>query len=74
MARFAACAREDSQSVTCQKASFATLDMFAAIDEAVRSRGLRAIYGDAHPSPAGTEITARQIAAALDEHRMVPPR
>jgi len=56
------------------EAGFATLDMFAAIDEAVRSRGLRAIYGDAHPSPAGAEITARQIAAALDKHRVVPPR
>jgi lysophospholipase L1-like esterase len=52
------------------RAGLATLDMFDAIDAAVRERGLRAIYGDAHPSPAGTAIAARRIAEALRKHQM----
>jgi len=55
------------------EAGFATLDMFAAIDQAVRTRGLAVIYGDAHPSPAGTEITAQRIADELKKRQMVPP-
>ena len=56
-----------------EEAGFATLDMFAAIDQAVRARGLGVIYGDAHPSPAGTEITARRVADELKKRQMVPP-
>lgn len=54
------------------EAGFPTLDMFATIDQAVRARGLGVIYGDAHPSPAGTEITARRVADELKKRHMVP--
>lgn len=53
-------------------AGLATLDLFDTIDEAVRTRGLRTIYRQHHPAPAGTEITARRIAAELQK-RHIPP-
>lgn len=56
-----------------EQADFATLDMFAAIDQAVRARGLGTIYRDSHPSPAGTEITAQLVADQLRKRQMVPP-
>ena len=57
--------------LTCAEAAgLATLDMFDAIDAAVRSTGLRTVYRDAHPSPVGTEIAARRIAEALKQHKM----
>ena len=55
------------------EAGLATLDLFETIDEAVRARGLRTVYVKAHPSPIGTEIAARRIAAALKQHRIPPP-
>ena len=52
--------------LTCaEQAGLATLDLFEPIDAAVRSKGLRIIYREAHPSPAGTEITAERIAREL---------
>ena len=48
-------------------AGLATLDLFDTIDAAVRTRGLRTIYRQHHPAPAGAEITARRIAAELAE-------
>ena len=53
-------------------AGLATLDLFDTIDEAVRTRGLRTIYRQHHPAPAGAEITARRIAAELQK-RHIPP-
>ena len=53
--------------LACAKAAgLATLDLFGPIDAAVRSRGLRVIYREAHPAPAGTEIAARRIAQELN--------
>jgi hypothetical protein len=54
------------------QAGLATLDLFAAIDAAVHKYGLRTIYGDSHPSPAGTAIAARRIADALKIRGIVP--
>lgn len=45
-----------------QAAGLETLDLFQPVDAAVRSRGLRVIYHEAHPAPAGTEIAAERIA------------
>ena len=59
-------------SVISAEARLATLDLFAPIDEAVRARGLRQVYLQAHPSPAGTEIAARRIAEALGQLKMLP--
>jgi hypothetical protein len=53
-------------------AGMATLDMFDTIDAAVRTRGLRTIYRQSHPAPAGTEITARRIAAELEKRHLLP--
>jgi len=55
-----------------EQAGLATLDLFETIDGAVRSRGLRAIYRDAHPSPVGTEIAARRIADELKNRHLLP--
>jgi hypothetical protein len=54
-------------------AGFATLDLFAATDAAVEARGYDAIFANSHPSPAGAEIAAREIAAALAADH-IPPR
>jgi hypothetical protein len=65
--------RTDDLVLACAKAAgLATLDMFETIDKAVRARGLRTIYRQSHPGPAGTGITARRIAAEL-EKRHIPP-
>jgi hypothetical protein len=55
-----------------EQAGLATLDLFETIDGAVRSRGLRTIYRDAHPSPVGTEIAARRIADDLKTRHLLP--
>lgn len=52
-------------------AGFATLDLFAAIDKAVKARGHAAVFRSSHPSPVGTEVAAAEIAAALRRH--IPP-
>ena len=57
-----------------EAAGLATLDMFPAIDAAVRSQGLRSVYAEAHPSPAGTEIAARRIADELKARQIPPPQ
>jgi hypothetical protein len=57
-----------------EAAGLATLDMFPAIDAAVRSQGLRTVYADAHPSPVGTAIAAQRIAEVLKAHHMPPPQ
>jgi len=57
-----------------EAAGLATLDLFPAIDAAVRSQGLRAIYADAHPSPVGTTLAARHIADALKAQHILPPQ
>jgi len=63
----------DDLVLACASAAgLATLDLFDVLDEAVRARGLRTIYRQSHPGPAGTAITARRIAAEL-EKRHIPP-
>jgi len=65
--------RTDDLVLACAKAAgLATLDMFDTIDAAVRARGLRTIYRQSHPAPAGTEITARRIAAELEKRHFLP--
>ena len=64
---------DDAVLACATAAGLATLDLFDTIDEAVRTRGLRTIYRQHHPAPAGTEITARRIAAELQK-RHIPPR
>ncbi|MBS0521208.1 MAG: hypothetical protein JSR90_21085 [Proteobacteria bacterium] len=46
-------------------AGFATLDLFAAIDAAVRARGYDGVFRSSHPGPVGAEVAAKEIAAAL---------
>jgi hypothetical protein len=63
----------DDLVLSCATAAgLATLDLFDTIDAAVRTRGLRTIYREHHPAPAGAEITARRIAAELQK-RHIPP-
>jgi hypothetical protein len=64
--------KTDDAALACAAAAgLATLDLFATIDEGVRTQGLWTIYRRAHPSPAGTELAARRIAAEL-QARHIP--
>ena len=58
-------ATDDAVLACAQDAGLATLDMFPAIDEGVREKGLWTIYRRFHPGPAGTELAARRIAQEL---------
>jgi len=58
--------------LTCaRQAGFATLDLFTTIDAAVRQQGLRKVYGNNHPSPAGTALAAQRIADELQARHIV---
>lgn len=56
-----------------ERAGLASLDLFTAIDSAVKSFGHTAIFRSSHPGPAGHRIAAERIAAALAELH-IPPR
>lgn len=56
---------DDAVLACASAAGLATLDLFEAVDEGVRKQGLWTIYRRAHPSPIGTELAARRIAAEL---------
>lgn len=56
-----------------EAAGLGTLDLFETMDAGVKAQGLQGIYRAVHPSPAGTELAARRIAAEL-EARHIPPR
>lgn len=63
----------DDLVLACASAAgLATLDLFDSIDAAVRERGLRTIYRQSHPAPAGTAITARRIATELEKRHLLP--
>lgn len=54
-----------------RQAGLRALDMFDAVDTAVRAQGLDAVYRSSHPGPAGTRLAADRIAAAaagLERH------
>ncbi|TAJ31468.1 MAG: hypothetical protein EPO67_13425, partial [Reyranella sp.] len=51
-------------------AGFATLDLFDAIDAAVKQKGYDAIFRTSHPGPAGHVVAADRIADALGH---IPP-
>jgi hypothetical protein len=58
----------DDAVLACAKAAgLATLDMFPTIDAAVREKGLRTIYRQAHPSPVGTALAAHRIAEEVQK-------
>jgi GDSL-like Lipase/Acylhydrolase family len=46
-------------------AGLATVDTFAAYDEAIAANGLRSLYLNHHPSPVGARLIAEQVAAGL---------
>jgi lysophospholipase L1-like esterase len=46
-------------------AGLATVDTFAAYDQAIAANGLHSIYSKHHPSPLGTKLIAEQVAAGL---------
>lgn len=54
-------------------AGFGTLDLFDAIDAAVRQRGYDAVFRSSHPGPVGHAIAADRIAEALSRSYMPPP-
>lgn len=56
---------DDAVLACASAAGLATLDLFEAIDEGVRKQGLWTIYRRGHPSPVGTELAAKRIAAEL---------
>jgi hypothetical protein len=72
--RYARTTRETTEAVLkCAKtAGFGTLDLFEAIDAAVRAQGLWTVYRQAHPGPIGTAVAAQRIAAELQKRHMLP--
>ncbi|MBN9088871.1 MAG: hypothetical protein J0J01_18345 [Reyranella sp.] len=63
---------DDAVLACAGAAGLATLDLFETIDEGVRRQGLGTIYRRGHPSPIGTELAAKRIAAELAA-RHIPP-
>ncbi len=53
-------------------AGLGTLDLFSAIDEAVKRDGYTAVFRSSHPGPLGHRIAAERIAGALQSY--MPPR
>ena len=47
-----------------------TLDMFGILDEAVRRRGLDAIFLSSHPGPDGARLAADAIATAMEKRKI----
>jgi hypothetical protein len=72
--RYARATRQITAAVLAcaAQAGFGTLDLFDTIDAGVRGQGLRTIFRGAHPSPVGTALAARRIAAELDSRRLLP--
>jgi lysophospholipase L1-like esterase len=56
------------------QAGLATVDTYAATENAVRERGRSAIYGSWHPNAAGYRLIAGQIAAEVRRRDMLKPR
>jgi hypothetical protein len=48
-----------------------TLDMFEVDRDAVRQRGIAALFRRSHPSPDGAKLTADAIAGALEKRQML---
>ena len=51
-------------------AGLATLDLFDAIDAAVKQQGLAPLFRVAHPSPQGAHLIARKIADELEKWKL----
>jgi hypothetical protein len=66
--------RRLSQTVLkcAQSAGMQTYDSFQLVDDAVKKRGVDAIYGSWHHSPAGNHLVAEGIFAALTQLKMLP--
>lgn len=71
---FAAEQRRVSMAVLrcASDAGLATLDLFEATEQAVRTLGRDALYRTWHPGPAGYLLFAQQIAAELERRHMLP--
>jgi hypothetical protein len=72
--RYARTTRATTRAVLkcAETAGFSTLDLFDTIDAAVRERGLWTVFGEAHPSPVGTALAAKTIAAELQKRHLLP--
>ena len=58
--------RPSAVVLDCARAAgFGTLDLFDAIDEAVKRDGYAAMFRSSHPGPLGHRIAAERIAEAL---------
>ena len=55
-----------------RQAGLATVDTYDATEKAVKSRGLRTVYGAWHPSAMGYRLIAELIAAEVEKRRMLP--
>lgn len=66
--------RISARVLDCARAAgFATLDLFTAVDAAVRAHGYAGVFRTSHPGPLGAEVAAKEIAAALRADH-IPPR
>lgn len=56
------------------EAGLATLDLFEPIDQTVRARGIRSLYGynSEHHNADGNRLAAERIAAELERRKMLP--
>lgn len=75
-AEFAAEQRRISQEVLkcADAAGLASLDLYDRTEKAVRERGLKALYGTWHPSPAGYRLIADAIAEEVTRRQLLAPR
>jgi hypothetical protein len=71
---YAPVVRALSQKVLACAASagLATLDMYEPMEDAVKQRGVAALYRVAHPGPDGTRLAAERIAAELEKRHLLP--
>ena len=53
------------------EAGFAVFDTFDTVAEAVRQKGIDAVFRSSHPGPEGARIAAAAIAGAIAEHRLL---
>lgn len=66
--------RLSARVLECARAAgLGTLDLFDAIDQAVKRQGYDAIFRTSHPGPAGHVLAAERIADALSRS-YIPPR
>ena len=54
-----------------EQAGLAAVDTYAAMQQAVKSRGLRTMYGSWHPSVDGYRLIAEQIAAEVQKRKLL---